>query len=86
MYFGPEYQNNVTVNNRLNQQGWSRASVLMVNNFLVVDLERAEILQVKSSELEEDKEEAMKIEGWSFIDSNIARAVYVRSKRNTPAG
>jgi hypothetical protein len=49
-------------------------------NFLVIDPERAEVVTIRSRDLTEEKEEELKNEGWIYVNSNIARTTYVRTK------
>lgn len=51
-----------------------------INHFIVYDPERAEVFYAKSRDLDEAKENELESDGWKFVDSNVARAIYVRTK------
>lgn len=49
-------------------------------SYLIIDPDRAEIKIVKWNKRSETNEDNLEKEGWKFVDSNIARTIYVRTK------
>jgi hypothetical protein len=57
---------------------------MRVRNFLVYDPERAETLNLKGSQRQREVNAILKKQGWKFVDTNIARTIWVRSLPHAP--
>jgi hypothetical protein len=51
-------------------------------NYLIVDPDRAEMKRVKWNQRKDLDEDKLKEQGWEFVDSNIVRTVYARTKNS----
>lgn len=105
LYFQPEARDSVSLNNSLNENGYSYHLVsenedlvlpeelkkLRLESqhfsdhtafgYLIYDPDRTEVLQINTRNVTAEKEQELEKAGYQFMESNIARSVFVRSKK-----